>query len=103
VFEARWRVRIAIPDLEYAISLYKAGHKEKMLSDYFFVEIKDSYYARHKYMYDYEMISDALMQSGFQDIQRCKFREGVFPTSRFSINILMRVCSLRRCGNGWPT
>lgn len=73
------RLRIAIPDLEYAISLYRAGEKEKMLSAYFFVEIDDSYYARHKYMYDYEMIAGALGQCGFRDIRRCTFREGSVP------------------------
>lgn len=72
-------VRIAIPDLEYALSLYQAGKKDKMLSDYFFVDGKDSYYARHKYMYDYELISQALQRAGFRDIQRRKFREGRVP------------------------
>ena len=73
------RVRISVPDLEYAISLYAKGEKEKMLSDYFFVETKDNYYARHKYMYDYESISDALREPGFRDIRRCDFREGLVP------------------------
>ena len=73
------RVRISVPDLEYAISLYKAGEKAKMLSTYFFVENKESHYARHKYMYDYDMLEDALRQSGFQDIRRCNFQEGLVP------------------------
>jgi len=72
-------LRISVPDLEYAFSLYKAGEKEKMLSDYFFVESDDSYYARHKYMYDFNMLVDALLQVGFQDIRRCSFRQGLTP------------------------
>ncbi|OEU66769.1 MAG: hypothetical protein BBJ57_13680 [Desulfobacterales bacterium PC51MH44] len=72
-------IRISIPDLEYALSLYKAGEKEKMLSAYFFVEDDNSYYARHKYMWDYDMIADALCQAGFQGIQRCNYRQGRTP------------------------
>jgi len=72
-------IRISVPDLEYALSLYAVGEKEKMLSDYFFVEDDDSYYARHKYMYDYSMLADVLWKVGFQDIRRCVFREGKTP------------------------
>ena len=72
-------VRICVPDLEYALKLYSSGKKQDMLQNYFFVEDDESYYARHKYMYDYEMLSTILSQSGFHDIQRCKFQEGSVP------------------------
>jgi predicted SAM-dependent methyltransferase len=72
-------IRVSIPDLEYAISLYIAGKKEKMLSEYFFIESDDSYYARHKYMYDYEMFSEILRKARFKEIRRCKYREGRTP------------------------
>ncbi len=72
-------IRISIPDLEYAISLYDTGEKEKMLNAYFFVEDDESYYARHKYMYDYEMIFELLSNAGFQDIRRCEYQKGVTP------------------------
>lgn len=72
-------LRISIPDLEYAIGLYVAGNKEKMLKNYFFVEHGDSVYSRHKYMYDFEMISGLLRQIGFHEITRCKFQEGNLP------------------------
>jgi len=71
-------VRIAVPDLEHAIALYRSGEKEKMLSSYFFTET-DSYYARHKFMYDYVMLAQALKNEGFQDVRRCRFQEGCVP------------------------
>jgi predicted SAM-dependent methyltransferase len=72
-------IRISIPDLAYAISLYQSGRKEKMLSSYFFVEDDDSYYARHKYMYDFDMLTAVLKEVGFQDLQHRQFQEGAFP------------------------
>lgn len=72
-------VRVVVPDLAYALSLYSAGEKEKMLLDNFFVEDDDSYYARHKYMYDFAMLDDALTRAGFRDIRRCEFRKGHTP------------------------
>lgn len=72
-------MRISVPDLEYVLTLYSEGDKERMLSDYFFVDHDDSYYARHKYMYDYQMLSKVLKMAGFQDIVRCSFRNGRTP------------------------
>jgi predicted SAM-dependent methyltransferase len=72
-------IRIVVPDLAYALSLYSAGEKQKMLLDNFFVEDDDSYYARHKYMYDFSMLEDALKNAGFQNIRRCEFRQGLTP------------------------
>ena len=72
-------LRICIPDLEYAVALYARGEKKKMLESYFFVEDDNSYYARHKYMYDFDMLKAVLGQIGFRDIKRCGFREGATP------------------------
>ncbi len=71
--------RVGVPDLAYAIAMYSAGKKEKMLSDYFFVDDKDSYYARHKYMYDFELLGKLLESAGFKDIKRCSYRKGDTP------------------------
>lgn len=72
-------VRIAVPDLEYALSLYAQGDKEKMLLNYFFVEDMESHYARHKYMYDFAMLKSLLESIGFRDVVRCGYREGLTP------------------------
>jgi SAM-dependent methyltransferase len=71
--------RIAVPDLEYAVGLYAAGQKEKMLNQYFFIDVDESYYARHKYMYDFQMLKDALIRAGFREVRRCSFAEGEVP------------------------
>jgi len=72
-------VRVCIPDLQYAISLYTSGKKEKMLQDYFFVEDLESSLARHKYMYDLELLEAALRDAGFTGIEKLKYREGKTP------------------------
>jgi predicted SAM-dependent methyltransferase len=77
-------IRISVPDLEYAVSLYGSGKKKEMLEQYFFVEDDDSYYARHKYMYDFEILKNKLASAKFQNILRQTFQNGLTP----DINIL---------------
>lgn len=72
-------VRVCIPDLAYAVSLYLRGEKEKMLEAYFFVEDKGSFLSRHKYMYDYELLSKLLEKIGFVQITLCSFQKGKTP------------------------
>ena len=72
-------LRISVPDLEYAISLYEVGRKDEMLQNYFFVEDEDNHYSRHKYMYDFEMINLLLSEIGFRNITRCKYQSGRVP------------------------
>jgi hypothetical protein len=50
-----------------------------MLENYFFVDDRSSYLARHKYMYDFEMLSDILSRTGFSKVVLCGFRVGVAP------------------------
>ena len=38
-----------------------------------------SYYARHKYMYDFELLSEALLSVGFSNIVHCAYRQGATP------------------------
>lgn len=78
VLKPNGKVRISIPDLEYAVSLYKLGKKYEMLNNYFFIE-DDSFYARHKYMYDFEMLSAILKKIGYRSISKEKYREGEIP------------------------
>jgi predicted SAM-dependent methyltransferase len=72
-------IRISVPDLEYAISLYHQGKKKEMLDNFFFVAGKGSYLARHKYMYDFDMIKKILDQLGFINVKRYKYQEGKCP------------------------
>lgn len=73
-------IRIAVPDLAHAIKLYANGKSKEMLENYFFVDDRSSYLARHKYMYDFESLSVMLAEAGYQKIRRCKFKEGVCPS-----------------------
>lgn len=72
-------IRICVPDLAYAISLYQAGDKEIMLKDYFFVEDKESYFARHKYMYDLELLSSILQKALFSKVRQWPCQQGMTP------------------------
>jgi len=72
-------VRICVPDLAHAVALYTGGDKRVMLENYFFVEDRASFLARHKYMYDFELLAAELTAAGFVDVQRCEYREGRTP------------------------
>jgi hypothetical protein len=75
----RGLVRIAVPDLAYAVKIYHAGKTKEMLENYFFVEDKSSYLARHKYMYDYPILHEMLADAGFNNIHQCGYQEGDVP------------------------
>lgn len=72
-------LRVSVPDLSYAISLYQKGRKHQMLRDYFFIDESDSFYARHKYMYDFELLKEKLNAAGFKDVERRYYQEGETP------------------------
>jgi predicted SAM-dependent methyltransferase len=72
-------VRVCVPDLAYAVLLYSQGKKEQMLENYFFVEDKESFLARHKYMYDFELLKDLLEKIGFSQVVRCEYQQGRTP------------------------
>jgi predicted SAM-dependent methyltransferase len=72
-------IRVCVPDLAHAIALYAAGDKRAMLENYFFVEDRASFLARHKYMYDFDLLRGELAAAGFEDIQRRAYREGRTP------------------------
>ena len=72
-------VRISIPDLAYAVSLYAREESEKMLADYFFVEDKESFLARHKYMYDFTLLKALLEKIGYSQVVRCTYQQGATP------------------------
>jgi predicted SAM-dependent methyltransferase len=71
-------VRICVPDLAHAVSLYTQGRKWDALH-YFFVDSPAGYYRQHRYLYDFELLKEALATAGFGDIRRCEFRQGRVP------------------------
>lgn len=72
-------VRIVVPDLEYAMGLYHNGSKIQMLDDFMFVDQRGSNFARHNYMYDFELLRKLLESIGFKDISKCEFKKGKTP------------------------
>lgn len=72
-------VRVVIPDLQFALGLYEKGQKSRMLEDFFFVESCGSHFARHKYMYDFQLIKDVLERCGFIEVTRFEYKQGNVP------------------------
>lgn len=72
-------IRIAVPDLAHALGLYQEGKTKEMLENYFFVDDRSSYLARHKYMYDFDGLQAMLTEAGFKNVRRCNYREGAAP------------------------
>jgi predicted SAM-dependent methyltransferase len=72
-------IRICIPDLAYAVEMYERGEKTAMLENYFFVEDKESQLARHKYMYDFDLLQSLLERLGFSQVVRCSYQQGKTP------------------------
>lgn len=71
-------VRILIPDLAVAVAAYQEGRKEEALEGIFEAwELGD--FARHRYMYDYDLLEAMLERVGFTDVRRCQTREGRVP------------------------
>jgi predicted SAM-dependent methyltransferase len=72
------RIRICVPDLDFAVSLFQKNEKKRCL-DFFFVNSKTNYYAVHKYMYDFELLKAFLQDIGFEAIEKCEFSKGQVP------------------------
>jgi SAM-dependent methyltransferase len=71
-------MRLSVPDLDYVISLYHDGKKERALS-YFYLDDNRSSYSFHRYMYDFDILSEIVSGAGFVNIKKCKFQEGIVP------------------------
>ena len=71
-------IRICIPDLDIAIKLIQDGNYEEGL-ELFFVDSKSDQYSKHHYLYNYEMMKDILSNIGYNEINRCRFRDGITP------------------------
>lgn len=78
VLRINGRIRISVPDLEHAISLYLQGKKENAL-DYFYTNPKSGHVGDHEYMYDFEMLKSLLLEVGFSVVERCSYQKGKTP------------------------
>ena len=75
------RIRIVVPDLEYAFSLYRQGERERAL-DLFYLRACSGLLGRHAYMYDFDLLAALLTRSGFAQVERCVYQEGNLPDVR---------------------
>lgn len=71
--------RIILPDLSHAIKMYLSGEKNQMLENYFFINREEGFFAQHKYMYDFEMCKEILLEIGFKNINQYEFQSGLCP------------------------
>lgn len=79
-------VRIVVPDLAHAISLYSSGEKEEALNIFYCGQNCRNDFARHKYMYDFEILRDFLRDARFKEITHCKYQQGRTPDIEFLDN-----------------
>lgn len=70
-------IRVCVPDLEKAVQFYLHGERKRFLGYFFTDERLDRH--RHRFMYDFDAIHDALCAAGFVDVIRCDFRVGRTP------------------------
>jgi predicted SAM-dependent methyltransferase len=71
-------IRIAVPDLAYAVKLYEAGSKEEAMS-FFFTPQRTGWLNHHHYMYDFELLAELMASAGFRHIERRDYRSGTCP------------------------
>ena len=70
-------IRICVPDLDHAVQIYLSGDTSRFLA-YFFTDDREDRH-RHRFMYNFEMLHDALKDAGFVHVTKCAFRTGHTP------------------------
>lgn len=75
-------LRIAVPDLDFAMNMYKSGDIEKMQDLFFYTSPKYDF-AAHKYNYNYQYLKDILENIGFKDVKKMSYRCGDCPNIDF--------------------
>lgn len=71
-------IRVVVPDLEHAWTMYQTGEKDRMLHDFFFTAT-DTTFSQHRYAYDFELLSRGLRGAGFSKVERCGYQIGRTP------------------------
>jgi SAM-dependent methyltransferase len=72
-------LRVAVPNLEYIISLYQRGERERALEFFFYPSQLRNQYSRRYYQYDFELLREMLWTAGYRQIRRCAFQQGRTP------------------------
>lgn len=71
-------VRICVPDLDHVVSLFGRGETARAL-EFFFADRDASGFTRHRYMWGFGSLRDALTAAGFTEVSRCRYGEGRTP------------------------
>lgn len=71
-------LRIIVPDLDVAFSMYKKNEIEKMQSLFFFTS-DDWDFAAHKFNYNFSYLKGALEEAGFNKVEKMAFQKGKCP------------------------
>ena len=72
-------MRIAVPDLELIMALYREGKREQALEYFFYSSAPRSKLSRSCYQYDFTLLKALLDEAGVRNVRRCQFREGTVP------------------------
>jgi SAM-dependent methyltransferase len=83
VLKKNGTIRIVVPDLAHAIELYCSGEKEAALRNFYNDHESRTDFARHKYMYDFEILKSILTDTGFTEVTRCQYKHGKTPDIDF--------------------
>lgn len=67
--------RICVPDLDYALEMIHEGKIELSFEMFFFQVKSHNYLARHKYMYNFDMLKKLFEETGFKDVTRCEYKK----------------------------
>ena len=95
------RIRIDVPDLAKVIELYQAGEKRQALEG-LFAYSDVGFFARHRYMYDFDVLRDALERVGFRQVEQCPFGVGRVPDLAILDNRPESLCVEAVKGEGLP-
>jgi predicted SAM-dependent methyltransferase len=71
-------IRTCVPNLGWLVDEYNRGNKRLMV-DGIFGDDGHGEYARHRYMYDDDLLGELLTEAGFTEVRSCGFREGRTP------------------------
>jgi|SRR5579875_280577 len=72
-------IRIAVPDLEYIISLYQRGQRQAALGYFFYPSVPRGELSTRRYQYDFVLLRNLLLATGFEAPRRCAFATGTVP------------------------
>jgi SAM-dependent methyltransferase len=70
-------IRICVPDLAKVVQFYLHGERPRFLA-YFFTDQRQDR-DRHRFMYDFDGLRDALSTAGFICVTQCGFQSGRTP------------------------